>query len=167
MVARAPRAAPAREDRERTDEELAEESESAEEIAVLEAEVWTEVVRRGLNVVVLPAVEEQALGRLVVLLRAAGLDVVAAREGPRVLIDSTTGRSRGSSQAIGAAGVARDRPERLLSETLDAAHRAIRGADAERGDPDGLTREYHRPAGRSGSRDPRRSASGFMASAAG
>jgi hypothetical protein len=54
-------------------------------------------------------------------------------------------------------------PERLLSETLDACHRAIRGAHAERGDPDGLPREYHQPAGRSGSRDPRRSASGFMA----
>src|SRR5262249_48357168 len=70
----------------RADEELAEEAELAEEVAVLEAEVWTEVVRRGLNVAVLAAGEAQALGRLVVLLRAAGLDVVAAREGPRVLV---------------------------------------------------------------------------------
>jgi hypothetical protein len=61
-------------ERERTDEELAEEAEPAEEIAVLEAEVWTEVVRRGMNVAVLAAVEAQALGGLVVLLRAAGLD---------------------------------------------------------------------------------------------
>jgi hypothetical protein len=65
---------------------------------VLEAEVWTEVVRRGLNVAVLAAVEARcgacdksnylvgALGGLVVLLRAAGLHVVAAREGPRVLV---------------------------------------------------------------------------------
>ena len=50
---------------------------------MLEAEVWLEVVRRGLNVALLAAVEAQALGGLVVLLRAAGLDVVAA------------GRSRG------------------------------------------------------------------------
>jgi hypothetical protein len=73
-------------ERERTDEELAEEADGAETIAVLEAEVWTEIVRRGLNVAVLAAVEAQALGGLVVLLRAAGLDVVAAREGPRVLV---------------------------------------------------------------------------------
>src|SRR5262249_56243331 len=69
-----------------TDEELAEESDGAETVAVLEAEVWTEVVRRSLNVAVLAAVEAQALGGLLVLLRAAGLDVVAAREGPRVLV---------------------------------------------------------------------------------
>ena len=53
---------------------------------MLEAEVWTEVVRRGLNVAVLAAVEAHALDGLVVLLRAAGLDVVAAREGPVVLV---------------------------------------------------------------------------------
>jgi len=69
-----------------TDEELAEESDPAEKIAVLEPDVWGEVVRRGLNVAVLAAVEAQALGGLVVLLRATGLDVVAAREGPRVLV---------------------------------------------------------------------------------
>src|SRR5204863_5425421 len=69
-----------------TDEELAEESDVTEDVAVLEAEVWLEVVRRGLNVAVLATVEAQALGGLVVLLRAAGLDVVAAREGPRVLV---------------------------------------------------------------------------------
>lgn len=44
------------------------------------------MVRRGLNVAVLAAVEANALGGLVVLLRAAGLDVVAAREGPRVIV---------------------------------------------------------------------------------
>jgi hypothetical protein len=45
-----------------------------------------EVVRRGLNVAVLAAVEAHGLGGLVVLLRAAGLDAVAAREGPRVVV---------------------------------------------------------------------------------
>jgi hypothetical protein len=73
-------------EQEQTDEELAEEADPAEETAVLEPEVWSEVVRRGLNVAVLAAVEAQALGGLVVLLRAAGLDVVAAREGPRVVV---------------------------------------------------------------------------------
>jgi hypothetical protein len=73
-------------EQERTDEELAEESDQAEEIAVLEPEVWTEIVRCGLNVAVLAAVEAQALGGLVVILRVAGLDVVAAREGPRVIV---------------------------------------------------------------------------------
>ena len=53
-------------------------------MAVLE--VRTEVVRPGLNAAVLAAVEAQALGGLVVLLRAAGLDVVAARERPRVVV---------------------------------------------------------------------------------
>jgi len=61
-------------------------SDAAEEIAVLDGEVWHEVVRRGLNVAVLAAVEAQALGGLVALLRTAGLDVVAAREGPRVVV---------------------------------------------------------------------------------
>jgi hypothetical protein len=65
---------------------LAEESDAAEDVAVLEAEVWLDVVRRGLNVAVLAAVEAQGLGGLVVLLRAAGVDVVAAREGPRALV---------------------------------------------------------------------------------
>ena len=60
-------------ERERPDGELADEAEPAEEIAVLEPEVWREVVRRGLNVAVLAAVEAQALGGLVVLLRASGL----------------------------------------------------------------------------------------------
>jgi hypothetical protein len=50
------------EERERTDDELAEEADPAEEVAVLEAEVWSEAVRRGLNVVVLAAVEAPALG---------------------------------------------------------------------------------------------------------
>jgi hypothetical protein len=79
-------------EQERTDEELAEEAEPAEEIAVLEPEVWTEVVRRGLNVAVLAAVEAKALGGLVVLLRAAGLDVVAGKEGPRVVVSLVDGR---------------------------------------------------------------------------
>ena len=48
---------------------------------MLEAEVWLEVMRRGLNVAVLAAVEVQALGGLVVVPRAAGLGVVAARRG--------------------------------------------------------------------------------------
>jgi hypothetical protein len=78
-------------EQERTDEELAEESHPAEDVAVLEADVWLEVVRRGLNVAVLAAVEAQALGGLVVLLRAAGLDVVAAREGPRVVVEDRRG----------------------------------------------------------------------------
>jgi hypothetical protein len=73
-------------EQERTDEELAKEADPAEEVAVVEAEVWTEVVRRGLNVGVLAAVEAQGLGGLVVLLRAAGIDVVAAREGPHVVV---------------------------------------------------------------------------------
>ena len=53
---------------------------------MLEAEVWSEVVRRGLNVAALAAVEAQGLGGLVVLLRAAGLGVVAARKGLRVVV---------------------------------------------------------------------------------
>jgi hypothetical protein len=60
--------------------------------------VWTEVVRRDLSVALLAAVEAQVLARdesnylvgglggLLVLLRTAGLDVVAAREGPRVVV---------------------------------------------------------------------------------
>lgn len=59
---------------------------------MLEPEVWSEVVRRGLYVSVLAAVEAEALGGLVVLLRAAGLDVVAAREGPRVVLRLDDGR---------------------------------------------------------------------------
>ncbi len=47
-------------EQERTDEELAEEADLAEEIAALEPDVWGEVVRRGLNVAVLAAVEAQA-----------------------------------------------------------------------------------------------------------
>jgi hypothetical protein len=62
-------------EQERPDEELAEEAEPAEEIAVLEVEVWSEVVRRGRNVGVLATVEAPALAGLVVLLRAVGLDV--------------------------------------------------------------------------------------------
>jgi hypothetical protein len=39
-------------EQERTDEEPAEGSDPAQAVAVLEAEVWTEVVRRGLDVAV-------------------------------------------------------------------------------------------------------------------
>jgi replication protein len=73
-------------EQERTDEDRAVEGDAADEVAVLEAGVWVEVVRRGLNVAVLAAVEAHGLGGLVVLLRAAGLDAVAAREGPRVVV---------------------------------------------------------------------------------
>jgi hypothetical protein len=73
-------------EQERSDEELAEEADPAEEVALLEPDVWGEVVRRGLNVAVLAAVEARALGGLVVLLRAAGLDAVAAKEGSHVMV---------------------------------------------------------------------------------
>jgi hypothetical protein len=69
---------------------------------VLEAEVWSEVVRRGLNVALLAAVEAQALGGLVVLLRAAGLDVVAARQGPRAIVRLDDGGELPSESARGA-----------------------------------------------------------------
>ena len=64
----------------------------------------TEVVRRGVNVAVLAAVEAEALGGLVVLLGAAGLDVGAAREGPqvRVRFDENWGNQGGQAQEAGA-----------------------------------------------------------------
>jgi hypothetical protein len=114
-------------EQERTDEELAEESEPAEEIAVLEPEVWLEVVRRRLSIAVLAAVEAEALGGLVVLLRAAGLDVVAAREGPRVIVRLADdwGRPwpRGKRKLVEHAD-----SERLLSEIQDAIVRELAAA---------------------------------------
>jgi hypothetical protein len=112
-------------EQERTDEELAEEAEPAEDVAVLEAEVWTEVVRRGLNVAVLAAVEAQALGGLVVLLRAAGLDVVAAREGPRVLVRFDDWREPWERPRLAPRELPETDPERLLSETHDVIVREI------------------------------------------
>ena len=61
-----PRAAgpPPSHERERSDEELAEESDPAETVAALEPDVWTDVVRGGLSVAVLAAVEAQALANV-------------------------------------------------------------------------------------------------------
>jgi hypothetical protein len=77
------------------------------------------VVRRGLNVAVLAAVEAHGLGGLVVLLRAAGLDVVAAREGPRV--GGAIGRGLGGAMAgrRKTTPVEQADPELLLSESHD------------------------------------------------
>ena len=44
-------------------------------VAAIAPDVWRELVRRGLTVLALAAVEAQGLGGLVVLVRAAGLDV--------------------------------------------------------------------------------------------
>jgi hypothetical protein len=51
------RARPLAHEQERTDEEMADGADPPEEIAVLEAEAWMEVVRRGVNLAVLAAVE--------------------------------------------------------------------------------------------------------------
>ncbi len=60
---------------ERTDEEIAAEHEPAVNVAAIATDVWRELVRRRLSVAALSAVEAQGLGGLVVLVRAAGIDV--------------------------------------------------------------------------------------------
>jgi hypothetical protein len=76
---------------------------------VLEAGVWTEVVRRGLNVAVLAAVEAQALGGLLCCCALPGWTWWRPGRARGCSFDSTTGRSRGSAQAVGTEGFARDR----------------------------------------------------------
>jgi hypothetical protein len=72
----------------RTDEEIAAEHESAVNIAAISPDVWRELVRRRLSVAALEAVEARGLGGLVVLVRAAGLDVDLERQdlGPPQLV---------------------------------------------------------------------------------
>jgi hypothetical protein len=64
-----------------TDEEIAAEHEPATNIAAISPDVWRELVCRRLSVAALEAVEAQGLGGLVVLVRAAGLDVGLERQG--------------------------------------------------------------------------------------
>jgi hypothetical protein len=70
------------------DEEIAAEHEPAVNIAAISPDVWRELVRRQLSVAALGAVEAQGLGGLVVLVRAAGLDVGLERQdlGPPQLV---------------------------------------------------------------------------------
>jgi hypothetical protein len=68
----------------RTDEEIAAESEPAEDVVAVSADVWRELVARRLSVLALVAVEERGLGGLVILARSVGLpvEVVATGNGP-------------------------------------------------------------------------------------
>ena len=73
---------------ERTDEEIAAEHEPAVNIAAISPDVWRELVRRRLSVAALGAVEARGLGGLIVLMRAAGIDVGLERQdlGPPELV---------------------------------------------------------------------------------
>jgi hypothetical protein len=70
------------------DEEIAAEHEPAVNIASISPDVWRELVRRRLSVAALEAVEARGLGGLLVLVRAAGMDVGLERQdlGPPQLV---------------------------------------------------------------------------------
>jgi hypothetical protein len=78
---------------ERSDEEVAAEVDPAVNVAAIAPDVWRELVRRRLSVAALEAVEARGLGGLVVLVRAAGLDVGLERQdlGPPQLVLSDPG----------------------------------------------------------------------------
>ena len=71
-----------------SDEEIAAEVEPAVPVAAIAPDVWRELVRRGLTTDTLEAVEAQGSEVLVVLVRAAGLDVGLERQdlGPPQLV---------------------------------------------------------------------------------
>jgi hypothetical protein len=84
---------------ERTDDEIAAEHEPAVNVAAISPDVWRELVSRRLSVAALEAVEARGLGGLVVLVRAAGMDVEVVGQdlGPPHLVLFDPWREEGRS----------------------------------------------------------------------